>query len=283
MVAWREARPRSPPGTWRLLAPALLGWACAAVAVLAPGRGSALAVTAAVVGTCAFALGGLKSSLRGFARMIAVSCAVLVLLGVVVEAGHRVRSDAVFAAAAESGEPVAFETTLDAFPESEAPGPLASSSWSDLSRPSPGTVGRGWASAVVHVENGALPVVLWFDGERSTPDAAWAPGASLAVAGTAVRLEAGSSAAYGVRVENVDRTAPRGVLGRATAEFGYAASELRSGLRSAAERVPGAELVPGFAVGDTALVDERLELQLRDSSLLHLLAVSGDIASFRGE
>ena len=75
-----------------------------------------------------------------------------------------------------------------------------------------------------------------------------------------------------------------GITGEITAEgigemirerIGEAAAALRSGLRERSEAVPGAALVPGFAVGDTALVGDDLDRAMTESSLAHLTAVSG--------
>ena len=98
--------------------------------------------------------------------------------------------------------------------------------------------------------------------------AGWGPGTTAEVRGTAVRLEAGSSAAFGIRVGAVH------ALGGGSAASGVAAA-LREGLRSAAEQVPGAELVPGLAVGDTTLITSKTDEQMREASLTHLVAVSG--------
>ena len=60
-----------------------------------------------------------------------------------------------------------------------------------------------------------------------------------------------------------------------------AAGELRRGLISAVEGLPGvgAGLVPGLSVGDTSIVSPSLDAAMKESSLSHLTAVSG--ADFR--
>lgn len=96
-------------------------------------------------------------------------------------------------------------------------------------------------------------------------------GAVVVVAGTAFRPEAGDRAVLVVdaarRIEV--RAPPHGVL--------LVASTLRSRLVEAVEGLPepGAQLVPGLAVGDTASVSPELDVAMKQSSLAHLTAVSG--------
>ncbi|MBO1902887.1 ComEC/Rec2 family competence protein [Leucobacter weissii] len=84
-------------------------------------------------------------------------------------------------------------------------------------------------------------------------------------------LEPASSAGFGVDVHEIRERESGGP----SALLGGLAAELRTGLRNAAERMPGTELVPGFAVGDTSLVSEDLDEAMLASSLTHLTAVSG--------
>ncbi len=54
-------------------------------------------------------------------------------------------------------------------------------------------------------------------------------------------------------------------------------NELRASFSSFAEKLPGpgGELLPGLAIGDTGLVSQSLDQDMKDSSLSHLTAVSG--------
>jgi competence protein ComEC len=96
-------------------------------------------------------------------------------------------------------------------------------------------------------------------------------GAGVVLQGTARaarpgdRAVLGVSASRGVQVVAV----PQGVLAGASA--------LRRGLVRAVVGLPepGAELVPGLAVGDTSAVDPALDEAMKSSSLSHLTAVSG--------
>ncbi|QIM19734.1 MBL fold metallo-hydrolase [Leucobacter coleopterorum] len=132
---------------------------------------------------------------------------------------------------------------------------------------------RFWVRARLHAGRGDIPVLLWLDGK---PDQRWVPGATLQIAGQAELLEAGSSAAFGITVGDAAGANPLKPERRSIAErAGEAASELRLRLRDATRQFRGAELLPGFAVGDTSLVSEELRDQMLESSLTHLTAVSG--------
>lgn len=303
----RTARDRSPPGVWRIFAPALLAWACAAFAVLHPGTGRMLALLAGSFGSVLVLLATSSRWMAGrvagrvvrrvagrtsgrtaeraagnadghraelaverIARRVlrhgAVSCAVLVLLGASIESDERVRSDPGLARAAEQQSAFEFDAVLRGFPQLQASeGPP-----------------RAWVeAAAIGTGGGEVPVVLWLrddialDAGSAAGADSWAPATRLTVRGRLVALGPGSAAAYGVRVEAA-RVDPSAVgAGGPTAEAGRVAATLRMQLREAAEAVPGAALVPGFAVGDTALVDDSLEQRMQRSSLTHLVAVSG--------
>ncbi|MGD9607468.1 MAG: ComEC/Rec2 family competence protein, partial [Leucobacter sp.] len=271
-----------PPGTWRLLAPALLGWALTAGAITSPGAGARMAWAAAICGAAV----GLGAVIAGAARGRAVSttvvatagpgepqepprpprkramtgivlivCAVPVLLGARIAVGEHARSDPVLVVAAERGGSIAFEVRLTGFPKTRL---------SEFGE-------RSWVRAAAETPRGRVPVLLWLD-ERPGRD--WSPGTGLAVRGVPEFFAPEDQAAFGIRVLDIEPLVDeaRGLDGRG---FGALAADLRRGLHEAAGSVPGAELVPGFAVGDTALVDERLDRAMLESSLTHLTAVSG--------
>ncbi|MFV0433624.1 MAG: hypothetical protein ACK5LO_06580 [Leucobacter sp.] len=287
-----------------MLAPALLAWAVAAAAVVHPGSGRVVAVAVAGVGCTALLLAVIARSTSGNAialrrasvphalraasvcvlRYGLVACGVLLLLGTRVDTAERARGDPELAQAAERSSAVALRAVLAGFPSAQ----------SSFGEP------RAWVEAAVSGESGVVPVVLWLSGEQADESrgvgeggeggegVVWAPMTPVTVHGSLVELEPGSAAVYGVRVERVEpetRQRTDGVPGlwqslvRESARF---AVELRTGLRDAAADVPGAELVPGFAVGDTSLVGEQLELRMQQSSLTHLIAVSGDLVDSGG-
>lgn len=271
-------RQRSPPGAWRLLLPALAAWGFAACAVTTTGLAGPVLWIAAICGTaicaaavCGTALGagtvGLRvgagrqrrpgAARRRFAGAALLLCAVLLLIGTRIALGEYARADPGFSAAAERGATIEFTAVLAGFPESRV---------SEFGE-------RRWVRATADTGRGGVPVLLWLGDEPGTaPDAEWAPGTRVSVRGEPERFDAGGSAAYGVAVRRIDADPP---ADWSLAGAGAIASHLRLGLRDAAAGVPGAELVPGFAVGDTSLVPESLDRAMRESSLAHLVAVSG--------
>ncbi|MCB1274219.1 MAG: ComEC/Rec2 family competence protein [Leucobacter sp.] len=98
----------------------------------------------------------------------------------------------------------------------------------------------------------------------------WAPGARLRARGALRALEPGGPA-FAVEANELHRLSAQTPIAR----LGELAATLRMGLRGVAARVPQAALVPGFAVGDTALVDDALNEVMSEASLTHLTAVSG--------
>lgn len=286
---------RSPPGTWRVFAPAVLAWALVAGAIGVPGCGRWLGVAALTVGVLGIACvrtrrGGL------LLPFVALGCAMLVVLSARIDALELIRADPQFAEAAARQSAETIDLELRGFPRS---------SWDSSGRRS------SWVRASAHSERGGMPVVLWFDDDvaptvsparsaaisEATPGngrgesneqpvgpshsegaALWGPGTPLRVVGTLVALDPGSSARYGVRVASFEQphddpaVGAWGSLRTGTVQF---AAHLRVELRDAASSIAGAELVPGFAVGDTSLVPERLDSKMQESSLTHLVAVSG--------
>lgn len=262
---------RPPPGAWRLLVPALLGWAAGAGAIALPGTAVLLALVASLCGALAGAAVGLRmrrarrvvSSPAGLsARRGAVSGAVLVatallaLLGARIAVAEHVRADPVLADAAARGVAVEVEARLAGFPHTKR-SPLGD---------------RSWVRAAARVPRGEVPVLLWLDG---APEPGWAPGIAVSVRGRPERLAPTSSEAFGLSGASVRAVASRSPGETLGNRVGAAAAAVRERLRAQAETVTGAELVPGFAVGDTALVGEGLDRAMRESSLTHLTAVSG--------
>ena len=95
-------------------------------------------------------------------------------------------------------------------------------------------------------------------------------GAVVELSGTAFPADPGDRAVLVVRAGEVAvRAPPAGPLA--------AASALRRGLVALTAELPGpgADLVPGLAVGDTSAVGEDLDAAMKATSLAHLTAVSG--------
>lgn len=292
--------PRAPPGLWRVLGPACVTWAAVALAIALPGSWRVLVALGIAFGVIAITLlaSGAPRAGRAFFGGGAVLAALLLVVGarVGVEEARRVAQS--IEAALSTGQPVDLRVRLSDFPTLEAE--RGSSDRSHLapgdetwpapnppeqpptSRASSTVQVSGWVPAVLVGEANPTRVVLWMqrtevqvagaDSKAGNDDDAvtdrWAPGTELQVTGVPVALEPTSGAAYGIRAEKLMPVAP------APAQAQIAAS-LRSDLRDTASQIPGAPLVPGFAVGDTALVTDELDTQMRASSLTHLVAVSG--------
>ena len=277
---WREERERSPPGTWRLFAPALVVWAVAACAVLRPAAGWGIAIAAAtcgglaLMGSALFGRGRSAASAHRLRLLFeggAVGCALLVLLGSSVAVHGQQRADPEILAAAERREPIRAAATLSAFPQ--------------LRLGDDGAVRSAWATAVLDAPYRSVPVVLWLGETEAAAGARLGPGSRVLIAGTAVPLEAGAMSAYGIRVDAFDAIGPpppgtrsssaAGASQRLAERSARVAADLRNGLRETASRVSGAELLPGFAVGDTSLVSDALESSMKQASTVHVTAVSG--------
>ena len=282
---------KSPPGLWRVLAPAGATWALAVISIALPGSWWALVVVGICIGMAAMLIAALTSKQRA-AQLLAyagVLAALLLVTGARIGVAETHRVAPVLDVAIEASDRVELRVQLTDFAQLETGvDPTQLTGWV------PATVleygGRGDRAGVMAASG--TPVVLWLQRatqirapdqgepwrmgpESSTSNPAaisdtahWAPGTELIVVGEPVPLEPTSSAAYGVRVTGykTEREARGPALIAAT---------LRFQLRAVAERVPGAELVPGFAVGDTALVGPELEANMQASSLTHLVAVSG--------
>lgn len=259
-----------------MLGPALITWAGAAAAIAIPGSWWLLVVPSIIFGVVAltYALGPHRvGALIAYGSVFA---AMLLVTGARIGATESHRVLPVFETALTSGEPVELRVTLTDFPSIEdegipRTGPLAQPPQSSTNALT------GWVTARVSDGRHATSVVLWMNraphgGQQSVPEesgpAFWAPGTVLQVSGQAVKLEPTSNAAYGVRVTKLAMigTAPGPSL---------LAAQLRSQLRTSAATVSGAALVPGFAVGDTTLVTDEIDVQMKTSSLTHLVAVSG--------
>lgn len=273
-----------PPGQWRLLLPAFIGWGAIAIAIGRPGLagsfGVAAALVAGVLAVCACAghlLAGLRSSWSRAAagagatafRFAGVTCAIVLVLSVRTWTMEEARAVPSLVSAAHDGEAVSLDVVLRGFPE----------------RSSSAVGDRSWVRGIAETSGndqrsgGPVPVLLWLP---EIPPEHWAPGTRVEASGRLERLEPASTVAYAVSVTSMQETAPVALAERFRGAVGARAAELRHGLRGAAEGVDGAELVPGFAVGDTSAVSELTDERMRESSLTHLTAVSGDTDDLRG-
>lgn len=282
---------RSPPGTWRLLAPALVVWAAAAALIGYPGAAERVLIAVlAGAGVCAVAgllisrsrrevgpghagpghadhdgpagraapvrAGRAGRALLGGVRLSVIAAAALLLICARIAGLEAARNAEPLRAAEEHGVVVVTAATLHGFPQETR------TAYGD----------RAWVRAELRGPSGGVPVLLWLP---ETGPAHWGPGTGVTVEGRLDGLEPASSAAYGVQVLAVSERADDGTSAHPAETIGSMAAGLRLGLREAAAEIEGAELVPGFAVGDTAGVPDDLDTAMKASSLTHLTAVSG--------
>lgn len=251
----------APPGTWRVLGPALCVWGATALLVVAPGSAVWLLVAAGTVG---LGLGVLALGIGGrwavVFRLVALACALLTLVGARVTVEEHSRANPGWEAAAESWQPLTRPVVLAGFPQ------RVSSEFEE----------RSWVAAEALEPGGRLPVLLFLDG---APQPEWGPGTRLQVTGVPQQTSPGERQAFAVRVTEFSVASDPGphaaVWEHLPARLAGLAAELRHGLRAASAQVPGAALVPGFAVGDTDLMPPELDRVMLASSLAHLTAVSG--------
>ena len=256
-----------PPGSTRLLVPAGIAWAVAAIAVGAPGSGAWLVAVGGAGASVLLVLAILQSraaprpALPGAAlALAALPVAVVLLLGARILLAEQARASPVLERAAAAGRTLELVAEIEAFPRR-----ITAAAAAVGSQPQQ----RFWVRASGGAEIEGVPLVLWLDG-ASVDARGWAPGTAVRIRAEPVSLEPGSWAAFGLRV----RAGPPMEEARAPGALAPVA-ELRRALVDASSRVPGAALVPGLAVGDTSLVTPELADAMRESSLTHLVAVSG--------
>lgn len=262
-----EAEARSPPGQWALLAVSLIAWAVTSWMILEPGRGTLLAILAGVSGTLLLIwigiarVSGPRLAVRALPPLLPMAllvCAAILMLGTRVSVEESHRADPLLLASASSGEPATFDVRLTGFPERKRT-----------------MVGdRAWVRGVAIRPAGPVPILLWLDEPQQVP-AHWAPGVRITVTARLKTQAPQDAAAFTAKSTVVHELAANTPATWLPAQLGMAAAELRHGLVRQARQVPGAELVPGFAVGDTSLVSEHLHGTMLESSLTHLTAVSG--------
>lgn len=251
---------RSPPGQWRVLAAALIAWAVTSWAITTPGAALVVAFIAGAMGTALLA--GLLLS-RGTTRaaafkmaasLLLLPCAITMLVATQVSAGEYVRHDPRFTAAAEAQQIIKFEAVLAGFAE------FRETEFGS----------RGWVRIDAMADRGSLPLLMWLD-EDIEISPLWGPGTVIEAEARIERQQPGDSIAYAATPVTVRHAVHQPLR----SQLGVTAAHLRHLLTNTAADVSGAELVPGFAVGDTSLVSQALESAMLESSLTHLTAVSG--------
>ncbi|MBC9954661.1 ComEC/Rec2 family competence protein [Leucobacter sp. cx-42] len=175
---------------------------------------------------------------------------VVILLAARVEMSDTARMHVEFVAAAKQERAIEFQADVVGFPRATA-APAGGASFG--------------MQAMADMHGAAVPVNLWLDG---APDVTFGPGTRVAVRGRPKPAMLGATSAWHITVRSLQVVAPAG-------GWNATASRLRASLLAAASPVASASLVPGFAVGDTSLVNEDLSADMLETGLTHLTAVSG--------
>lgn len=252
-----------PDGEWRLLAAALLSWALCAWALPAPGRGVGIAIAASVIGLTilgGYALTRRKRAPRWRAisrtalTIIVLPCAALLLIGAQLHRGETARGDPALQDAALNGTEVSFEAELAGFQE------VKRSAFGE----------RSWVRVAALTPRGGVPILVWLS-DIDVPKYSLAPGVHATITARLKAQSPESAAAY--------TATPTAFIIDSTPTFAFQLGQTAATLRQThvrlAATMPGTELLPGFAVGDTSLVSEDLNQAMLESSLSHLTAVSG--------
>lgn len=265
--------PQPVHGLWRLLGPALLSWAATAALIHLPGAARVVALCAAVagIGACAFiwvrfrrgesvnARTGAAGALLGF---VLIASAALVLLGARIDVLEQARSSEFLVEVAEKSRQVSAQAKIAGYPETIE---------------GIGGEKRAWVRAELVSAEGQRPsqpvtVMLWLS---KPPPVTWSAGTRVSLSGVLTQQAPESRSAFDISVREIEETGAAASARSPIASITRLPAELRFTLREAAKQQSGAELVPGLAVGDTSLVDQPLDDLMTESSLSHLVAVSG--------
>lgn len=273
-------------GLWRLLGPAVAGWAACAVLIHLPGiaRWVALSCAALGIGACwgcarargTLRTGGLGERISSAGPRLLVALAVLLVLSARIDSIEGGRDQPEDFLEAYGTREMRSVVVLAGFPEAAAGRDNTVRGWVRARIIGISTIAADGATRIEQRLRPAVSAMLWLPG---TPDAAWRPGSTVTVTGKLERGPPESLAAYEVSVRANGHagspTQPTNALGVVADRLGGLAATLRASLNEAATRVSGAELVPGLAVGDTSLVGDELDALMLESNLTHLTAVSG--------
>lgn len=254
---------RPPPGTLRVFLPAVLTWALTAWNITQPGQANftliiAASLGAGLVGLVSIPLFRRTPKLQKFARTAlslgAIAIVAVVLLSARTSQLEHLRHHPLLATAAEHNKLVTVDVRLAAFPKHSA---TASGE-------------KAWVRATTSHPIADVSVLIWLPDPETVPQH-WAPGTALQIVGELQPSSPADSAAYTLTPVQLSEPTDQPVQ----QSLGTVAAAVRHDLSQRASAVVGAELVPGFAVGDTSLVTESLQEAMLESSLTHLTAVSG--------
>lgn len=250
---------RTPPGRWRLLLPAALVWMVTAIVIGLPGLSRTLfmvlIVVSGVIATCVL-FPRTRQLARSLVSVAGVSLGCLALVLASIQLTEHARKDPFLTEAQERGIAVTIDVTIDSFPDHHP-------QTGETQQPP-----RFRLPARVTTPAGDVKLMLWGSGD--VPPGI-VPGSLARVRGTLTTAEPARSEGYAVNVVDMEH-----LPGTRMFE-GYARTltTLREELVAVSARHPMAQLVPGFAVGDTTLVSDALDAAMKVTSLTHLIAVSG--------
>lgn len=255
----------NPPGTARLLIPATVTWAITAWAVMFANSGHWVCLFGVLLGTGAlithFVRQSKRCTLRNRGRhqllgAVLVTAAALVLTGLSLMNAQQARESPTLTTLAEAGLTHKFDATLTGYPETRQTA-HGTRYWvrANLSSSGEGTRARA-------------PALLWL---ADRPESDWGPGLQLKLRGTLEKFEPARFDAFGLSVRELTAMPKTSWFSTLSSQ----AAHFRELLVTHSREISRAALVPGFAVGDTSLITDTLEEAMRESSLSHLVAVSG--------
>lgn len=242
---------------------ALAAWGAALTAVMAPSAAPAVALTLWGFLAAALSVAGVSRATRTrmAGRVVAVAVLAVAIAGAA--ASHvaiaQPTRDAVLTLPVGGGRAIAVDATVVGKIERRSDGSLAFDALATDIRTGRDTHPVA-APIVIVVAPGDVD-------DRGTLDV----GSAIEARGSAREGRPGERAVLEVRASRgvTVLVPPHGALA--------AAASLRQGLVTSVEGLPepGAGLIPGLAVGDTAAVGDHLDAAMKESSLSHLTAVSG--------
>lgn len=188
--------------------------------------------------------------------VVGVSLGCLALALASIHLTEHARVDTFLAEATEYRTPVTLDVTIRAFPDH----------YQDVDESK--AVMRFRIPARTETNSGEVTLMLW--GNVEVPHGI-VPGSSARVRGTLTAAEPSRVESYAVNVVEIEHVPRTPMFER----YAHILTSLREGLVVASGQISTAQLVPGFAVGDTTLVTDELDVAMKETSLTHLIAVSG--------
>jgi competence protein ComEC len=245
----------------RLLPAALVAWLVAGIGVGLPGWLVGLVAVGCGIAAAICVL--LARGLRSLLALLAIALVAGAVVGASVAAHAPERNPPVLAEAAASGRAVTLRLEVTSLANQGRVTATASSV-------TIGGAGTGGGSAAAETTSVSAPVLVMGEPGDHALDAVRI-GQVLRLDAAVRATEPGNRVAYLVfpRGSPVEVAPPPALLA--------AADRMRVSLVRATAGLPGdgGDLLPGLAIGDTALVSPQLSAEMKASSLTHLTAVSG--------